>query len=367
MASELYIGALSGTSRDAKDICLVEIEKTQIKLLKFKTYKFEKKLKNLLFNINNLEDLVKLDIQLGKSFAKSIEKFLIENNIEKKKIKAIGFHGQTVFHKDGYTLQIGEPSFISNLGIDVVYDFRRTDISVGGTGAPLSPVLHYLLFRSEEESVLFVNIGGISNVTFIPKKANFSGVVAFDTGPGNIILDEVSRRFFKKDYDKDGKIASKGKVHKDIVEIFLKEKFFRKKPPKSAGKEIEEMSNRFINFCTSRGLKPEDIMATALQLTVESVKASQKFLSAYPDKVILSGGGANNKFMKKRFCESFRNVETTENSAIAIKPKEVESVLFSYLAYLYVNRIPLNLKNITGAKKEVVLGKLSPSTSTSIL
>lgn len=337
-----YIGALSGTSADGIDVALVEVKREVPKLIRADIFPYPVKI-----TIRSTEDIVELDIKIGKLFAEAISNFLSRE--ERKDIKAIGFHGQTIFHKGGKTLQIGEASFITQAtGIPVVYDFRKADIAAGGEGAPLAPIVHYTLFAANETR-LIVNIGGIANVTIIPKQADFSKVRGFDTGPGNIITDALARKAGLK-FDKDGSIASRGKPSEKLLKKYLKHPFIKRSPPKSAGIEITKMKDSFLK----EDLSLEDAMVTAVLLTVLAVKENTKELSL--ERVILCGGGARNPFMVETFREFFGNVIISDE--LGVNADFVEAILFAYLAHLFTERIKVDLGNITGSSRPILLGKL---------
>ena len=256
--SKYVIGLMSGTSVDGVDVVLVDIKgngvKTKIKQLGFITYPFPKSmreliLKNAEINKGNVTDICKLNFLIARVYVNAIKTLCKKINFPLKQIDLIGSHGQTIQHLPqkeklfGYntssTLQIGDPSVIAKLtGILTIGDFRVGDVALDGEGAPLVPYFDYIIFHSTKKNRALLNIGGISNITVLNKKSKVDDVIAFDTGPGNMLIDYLSKRFFSKDYDKDGKIAKSGKINSEMFD-FLKQNdsFIERKPPKSTGRE----------------------------------------------------------------------------------------------------------------------------------
>jgi anhydro-N-acetylmuramic acid kinase len=369
----LFLGAISGTSADGQDIALVRINKKgKPYTVSGKTYRYTEHVKKMVEHMSysadvSVKDIAELDFQVGKSFAEAIESFFMElDSSDIKRTEAIGFHGQTIFH--GYTgkasgiltLQVGEASILAQkFNIPVVYDFRRADVAAGGQGAPLAPIIHYPLFASDNESRLIVNIGGIANITFIPKGSDFSGVVGFDTGPGNCISDALMKKYANLEYDSNGSMASRGKVNNKILESFLNYPFIKKKPPKAAGFEISfNLREDFMKAVEDECLCLEDALATSVYLTVLSVKQNIDFLGLKPDRIILCGGGSKNAFAKDVFADTFSDMIICTSDELGVGADFIEASLFAYLAYFYVSGIKLNLNKITGSRYPITLGKL---------
>lgn len=327
--SRLVIGVLSGTSVDAVDTVLVRItgngSDTILDVIDFESFPIRKGLKKFILKCSvnqssSVEDICRLNVVLGFLFAESIKKIVSRNKLLTKDIDLIGSHGQTIYHypfnqklfsyNSKSSLQIGDPSVIANqTGIITVGDFRAADISVNGDGAPLVPYLDYVLFNHNSKSRIFVNIGGISNITYLKKSCLRNDVIAFDTGPGNMLMDYLMKKFYNKKYDKCGITASKGQVSKELFKhISLKDKFYKKSPPKSTGREYysgEFTENILKNF---KQLKHEDIVATFTKYTAYTIfHNSRKFLNT--DELIISGGGAKNDTLVKFIKEYFKNTE----------------------------------------------------------
>jgi anhydro-N-acetylmuramic acid kinase len=371
------IGVLSGTSVDAVDVVLVKIKgngfNSKIRIIDFDSFSTGDEIKKFILRCStpgrsNVEDICRLNFIVGYLFSKSVNKLIFRNKLLPKDIDLIGSHGQTIYHipfnkklfsfDTKSTLQVGDPSVIANqTGIITVGDFRVADVAVKGDGAPLVPYLDYLLFRHKTRNRVFVNIGGISNITYLKKSCNQKDVIAFDTGPGNIIIDLLSKRYFNRKFDTDGRFASKGKVNEDLLAyVCRKDKFYKKKPPKSTGREhysedfIVSILNKFIS------LKPEDVMATFTRFTAFSLYHNLKNYDI--DEIILSGGGANNPSLVKDIREYFIDKRVEIMNEDGINPDNKEAVLFAVLANELISGNKANLPSVTGSIKNVFLGKI---------
>lgn len=376
--SRIVIGALSGTSVDAVDVVLLKVKgtgkDTVIKVLDFESYPIRKDFKEFILKCSsgitgNVENICKLNFLIGRLFAGSINKLILRNKLIKEDIDLIGSHGQTVYHypfnhrlfsfSSKSTLQLGDISVISNLtGITTVGDFRTADISVNGEGAPLVPYLDYILFSSDTKDRVFVNIGGISNVTYLKSSGKQEDVIAFDCGPGNMMIDHLMRKFYDKKYDKDGKTALKGKADDKLFKmICAKDKFYKKTPPKSTGREYysEKFIEDILENC--RGLRREDIIATFTKFTAYTLCHNLKKYKT--DELIISGGGAFNKALVKFIGEYFINSEVKIMNENGINPDNKEAVLFAVLANELINGNKTNMPSVTGSDKKVFLGKIS--------
>lgn len=433
---ELFIGILSGTSLDAIDIALVEFDinnsnqQNNINLLETKNYSLDDDFKNKcreIINSNtcNLDDLGQLDHLAGLLFADAINDFLKVHNIDKKNIKAIGSHGQTIRHKPNlkypFSLQIGDPNVIAfNTGIPVIADFRRKDIAAGGQGAPLAPFFHNNIFRDENTDRVIVNIGGISNITILPKEKD-KKVRGYDIGPGNCLIDYCAKTFFNIPYDKDGNIAKSGTIINSLLEDMLGDPFFKETPPKSTGNDYfninwinnhllkngfnfnnannfnsekkaeleckkieldpavkprfdEEGLSKFLNMeldpgyfssknsgmtlYSSSGMTLNNILTTITHLTAQSIVNEINSLDLNKPDIYICGGGAYNKFLME-LIKKISNLKTYSTSKIGIEPNWVEACLFAWLAKSRLYKEIDNFSEtiyITGAKHNVCLG-----------
>ena len=377
------IGLLSGTSADGIDACLVEIsgfdKRIRLKQLAFKTYPFSKDVQKKILEVSdptyeNLDEILRLDMALGRHFARSAINLVKDLGYDMKKIDLIGSHGQTIRHlsdpffclgkKIKATYQIGDPSVIAlKTGVITVGDFRRSDIASGGEGAPLSPFAHFLLFNKLNTPQAVLNLGGIANLTILPGTQKIKDVWGFDTGPANMIVDFLVKKYFKKKFDKDGRIAFSGKVEGRILAFLKKDSYFNKRPPKSTGREKfgEEYIKRIERLGKKSHLKPEDLVTTASELVVQTiwesflrfVKTKQKI-----QRLIITGGGAHNRYFTLRLKQLFEPIEVVTSKVFGYNPDSVEALVFALLAYLAIKGKPGNIKRVTGAKKESVLGKI---------
>jgi anhydro-N-acetylmuramic acid kinase len=353
----LCVGALSGTSINAKELILCDINGEEIKVIKYQAFDFSRKEKEKLIYLvqnggGNFDEILLCNEIVGLSFAKSLKKFL--DGIEIKP-EVIGFHGQTVYHYESknrvLTYQIGEPLYIAKvLGVPVVYDFRKSDIVAGGKGAPLSPIVHKILFGKISKKVLVVNLGGIANITYIKDGEVIS---AKDVGPANALSDFISKKRFGVDYDKFGKKASEGDLIEQAFEKTIN--FIRKirKGKKTLGYEIEEAKKFFFELTKNKN--PSDALRTAVEVSVRLISEEVNFFR--PDICILCGGGTKNKFMVSRLKEEIK-VHTVVSDDIGVNSDFVEPILFAYLAYLRVNGVRVDMSKITGAKISYLPGKI---------
>lgn len=376
------LGLMSGTSLDGLDIALVEIHETRnnfhIRNVFFKTYSYSNDLKNkLLKNINietaKLDQISDLNFELGNLFSEYINNFLNEYNIKPNQIDLIASHGHTFFHsiqnnKVISTLQLGDPSVIAQkTEITTVGDFRTADIAVNGQGAPLVPFLDYVLFKKYNKNLALQNIGGISNFSYIPASGDLNKLFAFDTGPGNMIIDSLVYKITNgaKSYDNNGEIALKGKVNDNLLNDLLDNPYFNLLPPKSTGREIfgEQYSNEVWEKAQKLNISNEDLISTVTYFTAKTISdAFFKFLPQLPDEMIISGGGAKNIALIKYLKELLNNkVEISTIEKYGILSDAKEAVAFALLGYCTIFGIPNNLKEATGAIDNVVMGKICPS------
>ncbi|MBI3019152.1 MAG: anhydro-N-acetylmuramic acid kinase [Deltaproteobacteria bacterium] len=384
MSKSYVIGLMSGTSADGVDAALVEIEMSDgFPLLRLKTFQilpFSKKLKQMILRASShealaVDEICKLNFQLGEEFARAVIHLTQAAHIPLKMIDIIGSHGQTIKHLPpkslkpigfGSTLQIGEPSIIAErTGITTVADFRPRDMAAGGQGAPLAPYLHYHLFRSLNYGVAVQNIGGISNMTYIPPGAKIRDVIAFDTGPGNMLIDAVVTKLThqKLDYDKEGKLASRGKVQTKLLNSLLKHPYFKKKPPKSTGREEfgTFLADKVIQ--KAKGLKKEDIIATVTAFTAYSIAESyqQIILPKFKLKeIVIGGGGARNKTLFSMIQRLLPSVQLKRFEDFHLNSNAIEAMAFALMAYETLHGKASNIPKVTGASHPVLLGKIIP-------
>ncbi|MGH2574604.1 MAG: anhydro-N-acetylmuramic acid kinase [Ignavibacteria bacterium] len=378
------IGLLSGTSVDGIDTVLLKITgygvNTKIKVIDFKTYQIPEIIKKAILKNSEdktakLSEICRLNIIIGELFADSVKRICRRNSTDLKKngsVDFIGSHGQTIAHypyhgnylkrKVKSTLQIGDPSVIANLtGIVTVGDFRTADCAVQGDGAPLVPFLDYILFRSKTLNRGLLNIGGIANITIIPKSCTRNQVIAFDTGPGNMIVDSLMQRLYKKNFDKDGTMALKGTLDKELFKYLLRDSKYKQRPPKSTGREHygSEFQNKILK---KAGKVPkENIIRTVTEFTAYSILYSyEKFIKPKTklDELIISGGGAKNPVLIASLKSYMPGMKIKKMNKYGITADSKEAVLFAVLANECLAGSPANMRNVTGSKKDVILGKI---------
>ena len=321
----------------------------------------------------NVAVLARLNFLLAEHYADTV---LAAQRRFRLKAELIGCHGQTLYHQGeaqrflgrrvGVTWQTGEGAVIAaRVGVPVVSDFRPADMAAGGKGAPLVPFLDYLLYRDEKIGRIVQNIGGIANLTAIPAAALPDRVIAFDTGPGNMVIDAVTEKLFGKAFDRDGRIAASGNVSEDVIASSLRHRFFRQTPPKTAGREEfgKEFAGNFLKRCGR--IAKEDVVATATALTARSIAgAIGRFVikrrGSYGE-IVVSGGGANNPTLLAMLANELRplGVSVRLSDEFGLPSAAKEAAAFALLAYETWHRRPSNLPSATGAKRPAILGKIS--------
>ncbi len=377
----IVAGVMSGTSADGINVAITRIMgrgfRTRFELLAHREFAYGPGIRKAVLSSMNsraasVADLARLDFLLAEEYADAV---LETQRKARVRIQLVGCHGQTLYHqgeahsflgrKLAVTWQAGNGSVIAqNVGVPVVSDFRPADMAAGGKGAPLVPFLDYILYRHATHGRILQNIGGIGNLTAIPAAASPDRVAAFDTGPGNMVIDGVAEMLLHKRCDLDGKVAAQGEPIDRVLHEVLRAPFFHKRPPRTAGREQfgREFSAWFVRQC-GRSPKKEDVLATATALTARSISAAVKIISKqdrYTD-FLVSGGGAKNPTLMAMIAEQLRpmklKVQTTDAHGLPAEAKE--AVAFAVLAYQTWVREPSNLPSATGASRPVVLGKVS--------
>jgi anhydro-N-acetylmuramic acid kinase len=374
------VGLMSGTSLDGIDAACVEItgsgESIEVQLRGFICVPFEELVREHILRLcadGPVVEVARLNFLLGELFADAALRVLESCNVQPRDVDLIGSHGQTVCHlpAEGVTLQIGEPSIIAErTGITTVADFRPRDMATGGQGAPLVPLFDYLVLRHHEHNRIVQNIGGIANLTWLPAGGLITNVQAWDTGPGNMIIDECMRLLTggEKNFDKNGQLAKQGRVDGQWLQQLMQHPYFEQEPPKTAGREEfgAAYTTEFVRDGKARGLNEADIVATATALTAESVAASYRVLStqtgAGPERVtevVLGGGGAFNGTLRQMLAERIpHKVLTLED--VGIRSDAKEAMAFAVLAHEAFLGHATNVPGATGASRPVVMGKIVP-------
>lgn len=367
----LVIGLMSGTSLDGVDASLIEINESQgepqyiERGFVFVPYKNE--IKNKILDVSNLETsnvqkICSLNFELGYIYKEAIEVLLTTTKTNIADVTFIAMHGQTIWHnpdeKDGYfssTLQIGEPSVLAYaFNKLVISNFRVMDIVAGGSGAPLVPFVNYILHKSNNMNIALQNIGGIGNVTYIKKGATVDEVVAFDTGPGNMLIDMAMKKLYNKEYDDGGTIALSGKVNEDVLNLLMQDDYLKMPLPKSTGRE--KYNDKFLDTILKQmhDEPNNDIIATITAYTADTIVYAYQNYCKEIDKVILSGGGAHNNFIVKRIKEKM-NIEVE----ISTESDSYEAFCFGVLGYYTYNHKPSNMRCVTGSNENVILGNFT--------
>jgi anhydro-N-acetylmuramic acid kinase len=379
--NRLICGIMTGTSVDAIDIAIARIHgggtATRLELLHFSETLFTEELQNRIFAnsevaSSNVNDICLLHTGLAHVYAAAVKNSCQTLGIEVGDLDLIGMHGQTIRHLPGAidiggfeirsTLQIGSGSTLATLlQLPVVYDFRAGDMALGGQGAPLVPYVDYLLLHSDEEHRVFLNIGGVANVTIMPRGGTSDEVIAFDTGPGNILVDALMRKYHGREYDEDGQVARAGTVNPDLLSWLLQHPYYRVQPPKSCGRELfgEDYLHDFLNLARDLSVaSTEDIIATAAETTVRSISTQlAPFVHDWNHfHLLVSGGGARNRYFTSGLHHAFAHARAETTAEVGIDPDAKEALAFAVLANEWLMGNPANLPSVTGAKRRALLG-----------
>ncbi|NIO11618.1 MAG: anhydro-N-acetylmuramic acid kinase [Deltaproteobacteria bacterium] len=380
----IVVGLMSGTSMDGVDAALGVVtgsgESCRFKPLGFISTPYPKRIREELLEIGqahnrspNSTQLASLNFRLGELFAQAAERVVRSAGRSLRSVNIIGSHGQTVFHhprgRERATLQLGEAAVIAErTGVTTVADFRPADVASGGEGAPLTPYVHYLLFRNKRKSRAVHNLGGISNLTYLPAGAGMKDILAFDTGPGNMIIDELTGWVTrgKLTFDRRGVLARKGRVQTDLLKELMRHRFLSAPPPKSAGRE--EFGRDFISALRQRAkkkrIRPLDLLATATAFTAASIgKAYNDFVLRRRngvDEIYFTGGGRKNRTLMEMLARELPFAKVSVIEDLGYDGDALEAQAFAILANEAVEGHISNLPGITGAKHGMVLGKIVP-------
>ena len=378
-----YIGLMSGTSMDGVDAVLCEITSAHCATLAAHSIPYPQELLAALNALcsegpDELNTLAIADRLVAETFASAALGLLEKTNLVASDITAIGSHGQTVRHHPsgeiesaqfsneslrGFTCQIGDPNTIAVLtDIDVIADFRRKDIALGGQGAPLVPAYHNAVYAHETKYRALMNIGGIANVSLLPPKKQCEPVRGFDTGPGNTLMDKWISRHLNQSFDENGQWAASGVVNKTLLEKLLCDPYFSLPAPKSTGREYFNMD--WLRSALDENLTPADVQATLLALTAKTIASDiSKHLPTInsdgeKSEVIVCGGGAFNAELMQMLQQQLSAYQVSDCFVLDVHPQHVEGAAFAWLAFAYLNNIPGNVPEVTGASKATVLGAL---------
>jgi len=378
----IIAGLMSGTSLDGIDVTIAALSGsgTDLQIAVLHTYgkAYPEELRERLLR-NSLSDkpasvreISQLNTLLPSLYAEAVQEALAEMGKTFADLDLIGSHGQTIHHVPQpetllgrpvvSTLQIGDGSFLANLtGVPVVCDFRTADMAFGGQGAPLVPYLDYVMFSDREETRLLLNLGGIANITFLKKGGSASEVLAFDTGPANMVINGLVQHFYGLPWDPSGKYGAKGQIDPNLLHHLLADPYFQAPPPKSTGREVYNAT--FIERLISENphLSPNDLIATATAFTTETIfLAYQQFLAPLnpADVLVVSGGGVHNQTLMHLLAKRFAPVRVCTLDDLGVSSDGKEALCFAVLAHEYLNETPTNLPSVTGASRPTYLGKL---------
>lgn len=376
----IVIGLMSGTSADGIDAAVVRLEGAppgiQWEVISHLHREHDSQLREEIFlcfrpETGSVDRLCRLNFALGKAFGAAALEAAHQAGLAMSEISLIGSHGQTLWHEPpqdtpGSTLQLGEPAVIAEMtGIPVVSNFRTRDMAAGGQGAPLVPLVDWILLTHPTRVRAAQNLGGIGNVTYLPAGGNAEELLAFDTGPGNMLMDDAVRRATggALHYDKDGALASQGHVDPALLNSLLSDPYYSTPPPKSTGRERfgAQLGAQIWAQAVQRRLSPTDIVATLTALTAESIAhAYRDFLPVFPQEVILSGGGVYNPALISMLTERLAPARLLTSTDMGIPVEAKEALAFAVLAYETWNQRPGNLPSATGASHPVILGNITP-------
>jgi anhydro-N-acetylmuramic acid kinase len=352
---------MSGTSLDGIDVAIVDIRGRQLRTLAFESTPYPEEVRRAIIAVSNTcaptASVSRLNFQLGELYARSVLRIMRRHGA----VELIGCHGQTIYHEGGRnTLQIGEAAVIADrTGIPVVSDFRPRDIAAGGQGAPLVPYLDYLLLRHPRVTRVALNIGGIGNITVIPAAAKPEDVLAFDTGPGNMVIDALVQEYTGggAKYDRAGKIAERGKVNRNLLDELLRDPYYSRKPPKSTGRE--QYGAEFLERLRQSQLPAEDLIATATVLTAATIALGIRQWVAGSAEVVVSGGGSHNPQILHQLSAYLPDASIATTADFGVHVDAKEAVAFALLAHETWRGKPSNVPSATGARRAVILGKIS--------
>ncbi len=380
---KFVVGLMSGTSMDSIDAALVHIRNsgvnTELNLINFQAFPYPEQLRDELLDISqpgrgSVDKICRLNFIVGEYFADAVLDICKASKLDISKVDLIGSHGQTIQHlpdeifclnkSTRSTLQIGEPGVIvSRTGCVTVANFRYADMAQGGQGAPLVPYVDYLRFKSKHLNRIILNIGGIANITILKKDCSVDEVLAYDTGPGNMVINALMKRLYNQYYDENGAIAQKGTVSEKLISTLLQHQYFNKSIPKSTGREEfgESYVESVLTISNELRLAPEDIIATITELTVRSIADSLKFSALsidYIDELIVSGGGTHNHAIMNSIARHFYNSRILKTDDFNLPGDAKEAICFAVLANETIAGNTANLPLVTGAKQRTILGSI---------
>jgi anhydro-N-acetylmuramic acid kinase len=367
---------MSGTSLDGIDVALVDItgrKSPRFACVAFHSIPYPRNVRAALLGVSNTmthtATISRLNFLLGELYAEAVIETCRRKRVALKTVDLIGMHGQTIYHEGepaeylgrrvSSTFQIGESAVVAErTGIPTISNFRERDVAAGGRGAPLVPYVDYVLLKHRRRNRVALNLGGIANITAIPAGAALKDVLAFDTGPGNMVIDALVAHMTegRETMDRDGRIARGAKVHPGLLDSMIHDPYLARLGPKTAGRE--QFGQQFVSGLIATGVALPDLIATATEFTVHAA-VYQIYRTIEPDEIIVSGGGIHNRWMMRRLREECRGAQVLSSAEFGVDPDAKEALAFAVLAYQSLHHRPANLPSATGARRPVVLGKRS--------
>jgi anhydro-N-acetylmuramic acid kinase len=366
---------MSGTSLDGIDVAIVDIRGKKIEPVAFHSIPYPKNVRQAILGVSNTmthtSAIARLHFLLGELYAEAVRETCRRRRVPLNSISLCGVHGQTIFHEGApvnylgrrvaSTFQIGDASVVAErTGLWTISNFRERDIAAGGCGAPLVPLADFLLFRHRRIGRVAMNLGGIANITVIPGGATRDDVLAFDTGPGNMVIDALVSRLTegRQTYDRDGRIARRAKVHDRMLASMMADPYFKLRPPKTTGRE--QFGQEFASGLVATGLALDVLIATATEFTARSVASAITQYASDAREIIASGGGVHNRWLMRRLRELMPDQSMSTSADHGIDPDAKEAIAFALLAHEFVMSRPGNLPSATGARRAVLLGRSTP-------
>jgi anhydro-N-acetylmuramic acid kinase len=364
---------MSGTSLDGIDVAIVDMDGARIQPVAFRGVPYPADVRAALLAVSgartHVAEISRLNFLLGELYADAIRQTCRRCRVPLKSVELCGLHGQTIFHEGqpveyfgrriASTLQIGEAAVVAErTGLRVISNFRERDIAAGGQGAPLVPYVDYLLFRDRRIGRVALNIGGIANLTAIPAGASHEDVFAFDTGPGNMVIDALVAHMTKgrERFDRGGRIARRGKVNLNLLNALLDDPYYNLPAPKTTGRE--RFGQQFVDNLIATNVPLEDLVATATELTARTICLA---ITGSARDIVISGGGVHNRWLMRRIRELLPKFNIMTSTEFGVDPDAKEAIAFAVLAHETVRRRPANVPTATGARRPVLLGKSTPA------
>lgn len=368
MQKTITLGLMSGTSLDGVDAVAVDFAGSVPQFRGHYHVPFTDEMRAELLALctpgnNEIDRMGRTSVELAKIYAHAIAELLNTADIPRKEVAAAGIHGQTIRHRpeEGWTLQLNNPAMVAELsGLNIIADFRSRDVAAGGEGAPLVPAFHAQVFTGNVARSI-VNIGGISNITFLPPVKSYGSVTGFDCGPGNILLDAWCAKHLERPYDAGGRWAATGTVNEALLTRLMAEPYFTKEPPKSTGRELFNLA-WLANILTEfPSVSAADVQATLTRFTAKSiVDAVTRFAGRTEELYVCGGGALNRTLMASLQDEAGAKIAVKSTMELGVAPMHVEAMAFAWLAWAFLKRQAGNLPEVTAATGPRILGALYP-------